>query len=152
MPNAIDIVDQDSLLGYASKYNIPLDYAQTIYNMLYLDNPKLVNDQFQFRMPRSEAEVKNGNRTGSLIQVGVANYITDGKGNVTWIGIEGVNIDRCDTAQDRRSSGRSKLDICRQVFDAQASRKDNIQLMIEHAGCTSAGAATYYAKLKREIR
>lgn len=94
--SAIDIVDHDSLLQYADKYQIAADVAQTIYNVLFLANPSLDNDDtFRFRLPANDREVNALGRrepTGDLIEVGVSNYRTHGIGNVTWIGIEGVNI------------------------------------------------------------
>lgn len=50
-----------------------------------------------------------------------------------------------------KSKGKSKLDICRDLFDSSKSRADNITMFVEQAGATKAGAATYYAKIKKEI-
>lgn len=50
--------------------------------------------------------------------------------------------------------GQSKYDRCRSIYIAwrqTADRKRMIGLFIGEAGCTPAGAATYYAKLKKEI-
>lgn len=50
----------------------------------------------------------------------------------------------------------SKLDRCRQLWkthqlpQAPQSRADMIALFVRFAGCTPAGAATYYAKIKNE--
>jgi predicted SprT family Zn-dependent metalloprotease len=43
----------------------------------------------------------------------------------------------------------SKLDRCRQLYVHGASRQSNIDAFVV-AGCTTAGAATYYAKIKKE--
>ena len=43
----------------------------------------------------------------------------------------------------------SKLDRCRIMFQSNSSRKHNIFLFVQ-VGCTPAGAATYYAKIKKE--
>lgn len=49
------------------------------------------------------------------------------------------------------SSGTpSKLDRCRQVYIHGASRQSNIDAFVA-VGCTTAGAATYYAKIKKEM-
>jgi predicted SprT family Zn-dependent metalloprotease len=48
------------------------------------------------------------------------------------------------------TAGKSKLDICREWYSPSASRKDMINLFVIKAGCTPAGAATYYAKIKKE--
>jgi len=44
----------------------------------------------------------------------------------------------------------SKLSHCSCLFDPNASRADNIAKFVRDAGCTKAGAATYYAKIKKE--
>lgn len=49
-----------------------------------------------------------------------------------------------------KATGQSKLDQCRAAFDSTKSRANNIQQFIA-LGCTPAGAATYYAKLKKEL-
>lgn len=145
--DVIDLIDHDSLLGYATKYNIPLDYAQTIYNMIFLAGPSLDSDEtFRFRMPANESEVGTGSYSGELIEVG----IDRARGAVIWIGIEGVNTDtnRDSVGQASENSKRqSKLDVCRRLFDSSKRRKDNIKMFIDHADCTPAGAATYYAKI-----
>lgn len=48
---------------------------------------------------------------------------------------------------------KSKLDIARHImkFSNHKTRQQIIQEMIKEAGCTVAGAATYYAKLKAEM-
>lgn len=154
LARAIQVVDHDSLIDYAEKYNIPLDYAQTIYNMMYLDDPQMIDGKrFEFRMPATQKEVNNGKRTGELIQVEVSNYPTHGMGNVTWIGIEGVNLNVKPAAQNveepiERKAGESKLDICRRIYDSNQTRKQNIDNFRYHAGCTVVGAATYYSKIK----
>ena len=43
----------------------------------------------------------------------------------------------------------SKLDRCRAVYDPSLSREQNIRTFTQ-LGCTPAGAATYYAKIKKE--
>ena len=51
------------------------------------------------------------------------------------------------------STYRTKMDHCRAIFAMRllASRKDIIASFINEAGCTKAGAATYYATLKKEV-
>lgn len=52
------------------------------------------------------------------------------------------------------NSNRSKLDICRQLFTQAYDHTDRggmIELFVQSAGCTPAGAATYYQKLKSEF-
>ena len=44
----------------------------------------------------------------------------------------------------------TKLDKCRRVWDPELTRDGNIVAFIEE-GCTPAGAATYYAKIKKEF-
>lgn len=46
-------------------------------------------------------------------------------------------------------SGKSKLQICRELYDWTESRQWNINQFVVGAGCTSSGAATYYAKIKK---
>ncbi len=47
------------------------------------------------------------------------------------------------------SKGRTKLEICETLFDLHKSRAYNIQAFMIHGDCTAAGAATYYAKIKK---
>ena len=49
----------------------------------------------------------------------------------------------------RAKAKKSKLDKCRELYDWTESRQWNINQFIAGAGCTSAGAATYYAKIKK---
>ena len=53
------------------------------------------------------------------------------------------------TVQTPTSTTASKLDKCRAAFDPNKSRADNIHVFIS-LGCTPKGAATYYAKIKKE--
>ena len=48
-----------------------------------------------------------------------------------------------------REARKSKLDKCRELYDWTESRSWNINQFIVGAGCTSAGAATYYARIKK---
>lgn len=50
----------------------------------------------------------------------------------------------------RPAYGKSKLDMCRRVYNPEHSRAANIVAFTEE-GCTPAGAATYYAKIKKEF-
>ena len=60
------------------------------------------------------------------------------------------------TLAARNAAGRgmkgktSKLDTCRALFESELSREQNIHLFMKVGGCTTAGAATYYAKIKKE--
>ena len=58
------------------------------------------------------------------------------------------------TPQPRvRETGGSKLDKCRLLFRENygVARKVMIKLFVEETGATPAGAATYYAKIKKEL-
>jgi SprT protein len=44
----------------------------------------------------------------------------------------------------------SKLAQCRALYDWTETRPQNIVRFVTEAGCTTAGAATYYAKIKKE--
>lgn len=46
--------------------------------------------------------------------------------------------------------GTSKLAACRDLYSAVLSREENIRSFIS-VGCTPAGAASYYAKIKKEM-
>lgn len=48
-----------------------------------------------------------------------------------------------------KSKNVSKLDKCRELYNRTESRQWNINQFIAGAGCTTAGAATYYAKIKK---
>lgn len=54
------------------------------------------------------------------------------------------------TPRVTRATGLTKLDLCRKVYDPELSRAANIVAFTEE-GCTPAGAATYYAKIKKEF-
>lgn len=51
------------------------------------------------------------------------------------------------------TTGRSKLDVCRTLFaqNRMASRSALIAMFVSAAQCTPAGAATYYATLKKQF-
>lgn len=57
-----------------------------------------------------------------------------------------------DTGTTNTSTG-SKLDQCRAIMrnNRTSSRAALINMFVNQAGCTTAGAATYYAKIKQEI-
>ena len=48
-----------------------------------------------------------------------------------------------------REAKKSKLDKCRELYDWTESRQWNVNQFIVGAGCTTAGAATYYARIKK---
>lgn len=50
-------------------------------------------------------------------------------------------------------AGRSKLDICRGLYQEfpTLTRAALITLFVNDAGCTKAGASTYYQKIKKEV-
>ena len=50
----------------------------------------------------------------------------------------------------RTPKATSKLAKCRDLFDWTETRPQNISRFVMEAGCTTAGAATYYAKIKKE--
>lgn len=93
-------------------------------------------------------------------------------GEYTYRGVEGAApkpllraADAKAKAKPKRPAPRhnspnksSKLDMCRVLYfsirhsaAAECSRKDIIRVFVDEAGCTPAGAATYYAKLKKEL-
>lgn len=50
------------------------------------------------------------------------------------------------------TTGKSKLDVCKALYAANSStltRQQMIQLFVSKAGCTPAGASTYYATCKK---
>ena len=51
----------------------------------------------------------------------------------------------------RRTKRVTKLDMCRECFSPVSSRELMILTFMSVAGCTKAGAATYYAKIKKEF-
>lgn len=55
-------------------------------------------------------------------------------------------------ARKRMSTGMSKLDICRNVWRNSASHDRQVMISkFVEAGCTPAGASSYYSKLKKEL-
>lgn len=78
-------------------------------------------------------------------------------GKYTYFGIEGQELQPMPLAADQPkpkaaapATGGSKLDKCRRVYNPDLSRAANIVAFTEE-GCTPAGAATYYAKIKKEF-
>jgi len=49
------------------------------------------------------------------------------------------------------ATGLTKLARCRALFDSNVCRATHIQVFIDEVGCTPAGAATYYAKINKEV-
>lgn len=148
---AHEVIDPDWMIQYARKYNIDVEYAQTIYNILFLTDRKLIDGQVQFRMPRDHDQLNdapNDMWTGQAITVDV----DVDRGVVTWIGIEGVNDVAASTVDEPIAvgAGQSKINICRRVYDRDATRQANIDNFRYHAGCTKASASTYYQKIKQE--
>lgn len=77
-------------------------------------------------------------------------------GPYSYYGLEGQEIqpmqlfEAAKKPAPKDTSGESKLDKCRRVYDPELSRAANIVAFVEE-GCTEAGAATYYAKIKKEF-
>ncbi len=86
-------------------------------------------------------------------------------GNYSYHGIQGQTLEPMPLAADKpvpepapkaprirnaAHDGKSKLDICRMWYTSGLTRKAAINMFIIKAGCTPAGAATYYAKIKKE--
>lgn len=82
-------------------------------------------------------------------------------GKYSYFGIEGQELTPMATAANTRTTkpapkpraprgAESKLDKCRRVYDPELSRAANIVAFTEE-GCTPAGAATYFAKIKKEF-
>ncbi len=76
-------------------------------------------------------------------------------GGYTYNGLEGSSA-KLEFANDKNrranNTKRSKLDICKSIYDPNASRNNMIKMFINEGGCTKAGTATYYAKIKKEAR
>lgn len=75
-----------------------------------------------------------------------------------YIGIEGQKQEpvaasaakpKPKTPKPHNRATASKLDACRDLYSQVLSREENIRAFVS-AGCTPAGAATYYAKIKKE--
>lgn len=104
--------------------------------------------------------MKIGNiRHMKMIAPGSARYWVRGHANhtYTYTGLEGapvpVSLPKAANAPrpaPKRTKKVTKLDKCRRVWDPELSRDANIVAFIEE-GCTPAGAATYYAKIKKEF-
>ena len=45
---------------------------------------------------------------------------------------------------------RTKIAICKDLFNPQKSRAQNIQMFMTQAGCTKAGPGTYYATINKQ--
>jgi hypothetical protein len=78
-------------------------------------------------------------------------------GKYSYFGIKGQELKpmvantRTPTPKPRAPRGtETKLDKCRKVYDPDLSRAANIVAFTEE-GCTPAGAATYFAKIKKEF-
>lgn len=79
-------------------------------------------------------------------------------GGYSYFGLEGQEMQPMPLAAEvhkplipnRAHEGKTKLEICRMWFTPTGARKDMIRMFQIKAGCTPAGAATYYARLKKE--
>jgi len=78
-------------------------------------------------------------------------------GKYSYFGVKGAELKpmplAANTAAPKPRATRgseSKLDKCRRVYDPELSRAANIVAFTEE-GCTPAGAATYFAKIKKEF-
>ncbi len=49
------------------------------------------------------------------------------------------------------TKGPSKVAMCRRIYDRTRSRQQNIDRFISGAGCTPAGASSYFSKIKDEF-
>jgi SprT protein len=74
-------------------------------------------------------------------------------GDYVYTGAQGVQPKKAASTsipKPRNTNGTSKLDMCRREYNPELNRAANIVAFTE-AGCTPAGAATYYAKIKKEF-
>ena len=77
-------------------------------------------------------------------------------GKYSHFGLEGAELKpmplprAADAPKPKPRTGTTKLDKCRRVWNPDHTRAANIVAFIEE-GCTPAGAATYYAKIKKEF-
>lgn len=105
--------------------------------------------------------LKIGNiRHTKMIGPGATRYWMRGHANhtYTYVGLEGaapapvayVLPKAANAPRPTHTKKVTKLDKCRRVWDPELSRDANIVAFIEE-GCTPAGAATYYAKIKKEF-
>jgi len=77
-----------------------------------------------------------------------------GHGGYTYVGVDQpvpaqIAAQAPATPKDPGTPKVSKLTSCRALYDWTESRQHNINLFVG-AGCTTAGAATYYQKIKNE--
>lgn len=76
-------------------------------------------------------------------------------GNYSYYGVEGQELApialAADTPAPKPATGLTKLARCRALFDSNVCRATHIQVFIDEVGCTPAGAATYYAKINKEV-
>lgn len=87
-------------------------------------------------------------------------------GKYSYFGLEGMELESIPTVwvisptakaanaprpAPRRTKKVTKLDKCRECFSPVSSRELMINTFMLVAGCTKAGAATYYAKIKKEF-
>jgi predicted SprT family Zn-dependent metalloprotease len=95
------------------------------------------------------------------MQTGIKRYWMRGHGHCggyTYTGLEGKTPKPLAQAALKPKPAKpapargseSKLDKCRRVYDPELSRAANIVAFTEE-GCTPAGAATYFAKIKKEF-
>jgi len=102
--------------------------------------------------------MKIGNiRHMKMIAPGSARYWVRGHANhtYTYVGLEGaapVALPKAANAPRPapRTKKVTKLDKCREWYSPVSSRELMINTFMSVAGCTEAGAATYYAKIKKE--
>lgn len=109
-----------------------------------------------------EIKLTAKNHKKQLVATGSYGYYARGHtvrrcGKYSYFGLEGAELKpmplAANTATPKPRAPRgteSKLDKCRKVYDPDLSRAANIVAFTEE-GCTPAGAATYFAKIKKEF-
>jgi SprT protein len=112
------------------------------------------------------AEMKLGAVRHKRMQSGASKYWKRGCGRhagFTYVGLDGadnaplptsrqptVRVPTLTVLDPKPARVGSKLDLCRGLYDNGLNRAQMISLFVTGANCTIAGAATYYAKIKKE--
>jgi len=79
-------------------------------------------------------------------------------GGYSYLGLEGSELQPMplpkaadkSAPKKKAAKGKTKLAQCRALYNPNADRMTNIVLFVLEAGCTKAGAATYYNTIKKE--
>ena len=109
--------------------------------------------KFIYKCVEHGAEMHLGAKRHKKHQSGITYHLSGHKGCT--FALQSANAPTAPVPDDVRTNaptGYSKLDKCRSIYSLEWTRQEALaEFQAGDIGCTPAGAATYYAKLKKEF-